>query len=109
MHGDLHHYNILQHQGSWLAIDPKGIIGEREFEIGAFLRNPFCVIEEPFATKQLAHNLDKIIEHTSFNRERTLSWCIIQAILGVCWYVEDRMLTKAKYLVAYAERLHSLI
>ncbi len=47
LHGDLHHYNLLQHQDTWLAIDPKGVVGEREFEIGAFLRNPVCVVEDP--------------------------------------------------------------
>lgn len=109
LHGDLHHYNILQHQSEWLAIDPKGIIGEREFEIGAFLRNPFCVVEDPLETKELARNLDWVIDLTAFNRERVLSWCIIQAILCVCWYVEDAMLDKARQLRAYAERLYSLI
>lgn len=109
LHGDLHHYNILQHQSEWLAIDPKGIIGEREFEIGAFLRNPFCVVEDPLEIQELARNLDWVIDLTSFNRERVLSWCIIQAILCVCWYVEDAMLEKARQLTAYAERLYSLI
>lgn len=109
LHGDLHHYNILQHQSKWLAIDPKGIIGEREFEIGAFLRNPFCVVEDLLETKELARNLDWVIDLTAFNRERVLSWCIIQAILCVCWYVEDTMLEKAGQLTAYAERLYTLI
>lgn len=109
LHGDLHHYNILQHQSEWLAIDPKGIIGEREFEIGAFLRNPFFVVEDPLETKELARNLDWVIDLTAFNRERVLCWCIIQAILCVCWYVEDTMLEKAHQLTAYAERLYSLI
>ncbi|HAT3977600.1 TPA: fructosamine kinase family protein [Legionella pneumophila] len=109
LHGDLHHYNILQHQSEWLAIDPKGIIGEREFEIGAFLRNPFCVVEDLLETQELARNLDWVIDLTSFNRERVLSWCIVQAILCVCWYVEDAMLEKARQLTAYAERLYSLI
>lgn len=29
LHADLHHYNILQHQDTWIAIDPKGVVGER--------------------------------------------------------------------------------
>lgn len=73
LHGDLHHYNILQRQSEWLAIDPKGIIGEREFEIGTFLKNPFCVVEEPQETKQTARSLDLIIELTGFDRQKVLS------------------------------------
>lgn len=45
LHGDLHHYNVLfDSNRGWLAIDPKGVIGEIEYEIGAVLRNP---IERP--------------------------------------------------------------
>jgi len=109
LHGDLHHYNILQHQDRWLAIDPKGIVGEREFEIGAFLRNPLCVVEDPIETKEIARNLDLIVELTGFDRQRVLCWCIIQALLCVCWYCEDNMSDKAHQLLAYAERLYSLL
>ncbi|OGV41977.1 MAG: aminoglycoside/hydroxyurea antibiotic resistance kinase [Legionellales bacterium RIFCSPHIGHO2_12_FULL_42_9] len=109
LHGDLHHYNILQHQSEWLAIDPKGIIGEREFEIGACLRNPLRVVEDPQKTKEIADNLALIIELTGFDRQRVLSWCIIQAVLCVCWYCEDKMLEKAHQLTAFAERLYSFL
>ena len=42
LHGDLHHYNVLfDSDRGWLAIDPKGVIGETEYEVGAALRNPY--------------------------------------------------------------------
>ncbi|HEV2664844.1 MAG TPA: aminoglycoside phosphotransferase family protein, partial [Blastocatellia bacterium] len=42
LHGDLQHYNVLfDSDRGWLAIDPKGVIGEVEYEIGAGLRNPY--------------------------------------------------------------------
>lgn len=42
---DLQHYNVLFDDArGWLAIDPKGVVGEVEYEIGAILRNP---IERP--------------------------------------------------------------
>src|SRR5438874_1144919 len=42
LHGDLQHYNILHDaKRGWLGIDPKGIVGELEYEIGASLRNPY--------------------------------------------------------------------
>jgi streptomycin 6-kinase len=41
LHGDLHHDNILfDARRGWLAIDPKGVVGEPQFELGAALRNP---------------------------------------------------------------------
>lgn len=40
LHGDLHHDNILLSQHGYLAIDPKGIIGDQAFEIYSFIKNP---------------------------------------------------------------------
>src|ERR1700730_18084790 len=41
LHGDLHHDNILAAEREpWLAIDPKGVVGEPAYETGAFLRHP---------------------------------------------------------------------
>src|SRR5262249_56979564 len=34
LHGDLHHYNVLRsRRGGWLAIDPKGLVGDRCFDV----------------------------------------------------------------------------
>ncbi|MDP3559030.1 MAG: aminoglycoside phosphotransferase family protein [Legionellaceae bacterium] len=109
LHADLHHYNILQHQDTWIAIDPKGVVGEREFEIGAFLRNPLCVVEDPIETQAIARNLDQVIELTGFDRQKVLSWSIIQAVLCVCWFSEDNMELKARQLAVFTSRLYSLL
>jgi streptomycin 6-kinase len=38
LHGDLHHDNILLSKRGWLAIDPKGIIGDPAFEVYGFIK-----------------------------------------------------------------------
>jgi streptomycin 6-kinase len=41
LHGDLHHFNVLRSdRAGWLAIDPKGLAGDRCFDVCQFLRNP---------------------------------------------------------------------
>ncbi len=40
LHGDLHHDNVLSSPHGWLAIDPKGTIGERTYEVANLLCNP---------------------------------------------------------------------
>lgn len=40
VHGDLHHHNILDAGGRYLAIDPKPMLGEPEFDVPSFLWNP---------------------------------------------------------------------
>jgi streptomycin 6-kinase len=90
LHGDLQHYNILfDSNRGWLAIDPKGVVGEIEYEIGAALRNP---IEQPDLFLSPAVVTRRIKQFTSkLNLEyaRTLRWAFSQAVLSAIWEVED--------------------
>jgi len=40
VHGDFHHHNILDAAGRYIAIDPKPMLGEPEFDVPSFLWNP---------------------------------------------------------------------
>ena len=40
MHGDFHHHNILASARGPLAIDPKPMLGEPEYDVPSFLWNP---------------------------------------------------------------------
>jgi streptomycin 6-kinase len=40
IHGDFHHHNLLASAGGYLAIDPKPMLGEPEYDVAPFLWNP---------------------------------------------------------------------
>jgi streptomycin 6-kinase len=90
LHGDLQHYNVLfDSDRGWLAIDPKGVIGEVEYEIGASLRNPY---EEPglFASAETVEKRLRYFEaKLKLNSDRALAWGFAQAVLSAIWSVED--------------------
>ena len=91
LHGDLHHWNILQAQRApWLALDPKGIAGEPVYEVGALLRNPFpWLAEQPSPTRILARRVDILAELLGFDRGRIIGWGAAQAVLSGWWLFED--------------------
>lgn len=91
LHGDLHHENILSATRSpWLAIDPKGIVGEPVYETGALLRNPWPeVMTRPNVAHVLSRRIDQLSEILGFDRDRIRAWGIAQAVLSACWTVED--------------------
>jgi len=91
LHGDFHHYNVLsdQHRG-WLAIDPKGVIGEVEYELGAVLRNPIERLASFSSTRAVEHRLSLLGSHLRLNLDRVLAWAFAQAVLSAIWTVEDR-------------------
>ena len=53
LHGDLHHDNILQNGYGWLAIDPKGFIGDLAFEPAAYLFTPIPELLQEDNAKQI--------------------------------------------------------
>lgn len=86
LHGDLHHYNILRaERAPWLAIDPKGLLGDRPFDICQFLRNPR---DEP-TLPLMRRRVDRFCADLELDRERTKAWCLVHAILDACWQYED--------------------
>jgi streptomycin 6-kinase len=90
LHGDLHQYNVLSDRGrGWCAIDPKGVVGELEYEIGAALRNPY---ERPelFASLDIVERrLDQFGEALGLDVERARAWSFAQAVLSAVWSAED--------------------
>ncbi|MNR78930.1 Aminoglycoside/hydroxyurea antibiotic resistance kinase [compost metagenome] len=90
LHADLHHDNIVfDARRGWLAIDPKGVIGEPAYELGAALRNP---TEDPtnFAvTSLVARRVRLAAERTGIDSERILGWAFAQAVLSAIWSIED--------------------
>jgi streptomycin 6-kinase len=86
LHGDLHYANILlSDKHGWLSIDPKGVIGEREYEI------PFPRISEAGNINKISikRRLDQFIEISGFDRQRILGWAFSKAVLAAWWSFED--------------------
>lgn len=91
LHGDLHHENILAAQREpWLAIDPKGVVGEPVYETGAWLRNPMPqLLDMPYPGRILARRIDQLSEQLGFDRARIRDWAVAQAMLSAWWSMED--------------------
>ena len=91
LHGDLHHENILSAgRQPWLALDPKGVVGEPAYEVGAWLRNPMPqLLSATNPGHILAHRVDQFAEEFGFDRERIIGWGMAQAVLSAWWSFED--------------------
>jgi streptomycin 6-kinase len=90
LHGDLHHDNVILDDGrGWLAIDPKGVIAEPEYEVGAALRNPFDRPELFADPGTIRKRVDRLARDLALDSTRVLSWAFAQAVLSAVWTVED--------------------
>jgi streptomycin 6-kinase len=85
LHGDLHHFNILSAQRQpWLAIDPKGVLGEPAYEVGPLFLNP-----SPQPARVQARRADQLAAELGIDRQRILGWGVARAVLAACWSIED--------------------
>jgi streptomycin 6-kinase len=88
LHGDLHHFNILSAgRRPWVAIDPKGLSGERAYEVGALLRNPD--VRHSTDERVQRRRIDILHDELALDRDRMLGWGIAQAVLSAWWSYED--------------------
>ncbi|WP_297206598.1 aminoglycoside phosphotransferase family protein [uncultured Pluralibacter sp.] len=92
LHGDLHHDNVLDFVSSdWLAIDPKGLLGERGFDFANIFTNPDLGNPEQYVARVpgiFKQRLEIVTEISGINRERLLMWIIAWCGLSATWSLE---------------------
>lgn len=92
LHGDLHHDNLLKNDNDWLAIDPKGFIGDPIFDICAFICNPS---PELIATDNFSdiinHRIKACAETLQCSEQRIRDWHYVKCVLCWAWGIEDNI------------------
>jgi streptomycin 6-kinase len=74
---DLHAENVLAAQREpWLAIDPKPLLGEREFALAPIVR----AFELGHSRRAVRQRLDRLSSELGLDRERARGWTIAQTL-----------------------------
>ena len=77
LHQDLHGDNVLSAEREpWLAIDPKPLVGEREFGVAPIVRSR----ELGHSRRDVLHRFDRLTAELDLDRERARGWTIAQTI-----------------------------
>lgn len=89
LHQDLHADNVLRAQREpWLVIDPKPLVGEREFSAAPIVRS----YELGHSPTLVSHRLDRVTSDLGLDRTRARDWTIAQTL---SWAFErDRVLPR---------------
>ncbi|MGZ8697368.1 MAG: aminoglycoside phosphotransferase family protein [Gaiellaceae bacterium] len=88
LHQDLHGDNVLAAQREeWLVIDPKTLVGEREFAVAPIVRDP----ELGHSRQHVLHRLDRLTSELGLDRDRARGWTIGQTI---AWSLDTSYLPK---------------
>lgn len=77
LHQDLHGRNVLAAEREpWLVIDPKPLLGEREFGLAPIIRST----ELGDGKHETIRRLDRLTSELGLDRERARLWCIAQTV-----------------------------
>lgn len=108
VHGDLHHDNILSSdRDGWLAIDPKGVAAEPEYETAAMIRNPYAsIMSRPNLEDLLKRRIEILAEELHFDPQRILKWCFAQTVLSAVW--SDAGVKGSQHSIRIAQVLDSI-
>lgn len=90
-HGDLHLENIIQNKNQWLAIDPKGIVGEMAFEAAAFdLLDNSELNDSSHIESKIIYRVTQLANALDIDFNRLLSWIYLRIIISAQWFIEDK-------------------
>lgn len=85
LHGDVHHDNVLDFSSrGWLAIDPKGLSGAREFDYANMLCNPSR--ERASELKRLQRRVETVALASGIDASRLIRWTIAWTALSATWF-----------------------
>jgi streptomycin 6-kinase len=85
LHQDLHADNVLRaRREPWLVIDPKPLVGEREFSLAPIIRSH----EFGHSRAAVVHRLDVLSAALRLDRERCRLWAFVQTL---AWAFEGAM------------------
>lgn len=95
LHGDIHHRNILDGGArGWIAIDARGLMGERAFDYANLFNNPdIDSAHDPSVTLAAApgvleRRVRTVAEVAGIEPKRMLQWIIAFSGLAAAWMVE---------------------
>lgn len=103
LHGDLHHGNVLDFGArGWLAIDPKGLYGERTFDFVNLLRNPD--LEVALTPGRFGAHVRLIALEAQVDPLRLLQWTLAFGGLSAAWIINDGLVPELDVAVAELAR-----
>jgi streptomycin 6-kinase len=83
LHQDLHTRNVLSAaREPWLAIDPKPLLGEREFGLAPIVRGA----ELGHGREHVLHRLDRLSSELRLDRRRACGWTFVQTL---AWSIDE--------------------
>jgi streptomycin 6-kinase len=108
LHGDLHHENILHGPRGWLAIDPKGVLGDPGFDAANMFYNPLDRDELCLDPERTAHMAEVFAKTLGQTPPAILDHAIAYGCLSASWHHEDDNVVEENRELSIAEAIRAV-
>jgi streptomycin 6-kinase len=108
LHGDLHHDNIIEGPRGWLAIDPKGVLGDPAFDAANMLYNPLERDDLCLDPKRITHMAGVFARVLHVEPRHILDHAIAYGCLSAAWHAADGNAKDEARELAIAEVIRSV-
>jgi streptomycin 6-kinase len=89
LHGDLHHENVFFGPRGWLALDPKGLVGDPAFDVANLFYNPLDRTDLRTSPRRVRSIADLFAKVLGRDERTILDHGFAHACLSASWHVED--------------------
>jgi streptomycin 6-kinase len=108
LHGDLHHENILHGLRGWLAIDPKGVLGDPAFDAANLFYNPLDRDDLCLSPNRIAFMAETFARTLGQDVPAILDHAIAYGCLSASWHAEDGNVKDERRELLVAAAIHSV-
>ncbi|MCQ8875876.1 aminoglycoside phosphotransferase family protein [Mesorhizobium sp. LMG17149] len=108
LHGDLHHENILHGPRGWLAIDPKGVLGDPGFDAANMLYNPLGRDDLCLDPERIADMAGIFANTLGQTPAAILDHAIAYGCLSASWHHEDDNAVEESRELSIAEAIRAV-
>jgi len=89
LHGDLHYGNVLVgERRPWLAIDPKPLAGDRNFEPAPLLWNRWDELAGD-VRGGLLRRFEAVVDAGELDEERARGWVVVRSVINARWTLDE--------------------
>ena len=90
LHGDIHHGNIIfDSLMGWRAIDPKGIIGDRAYDVANVMMNPWDYPSLVQDKKRVMAQAGILAARMEVDGSKVIQYAFVHACLSALWFIEE--------------------
>lgn len=108
LHGDLHHENVMSGPRGWLAIDPKGVLGDPAFDTANFFYNPLGHDDLCRDPTRIAHMAGVFAKTIGQDEGAILDHAFAYGCLSAAWHAEDANTIEEKRTLSIAKAVRTV-